>query len=226
MFFASRDRWIPLACGNDTGYEQPGECRMTEISDPSILAISEVVVEMDTARVGEFRACNLVQNPAINFPRPTNYSCARETHHSSGHHPAPPPAACSSFGTEHACGEYHGSAERCRWVGGACRSFGCANLSAAQCACAKEGAQYDPACEPSSSHGGGGSSRSLRCVLDSVTHACAADNTTLGTETVKDFFGPGRTPGSSGSSHHGSQPRKVAPWDWWKCASTVALLQS
>jgi hypothetical protein len=33
---------------------------------------------------------------------------------------------------------------------------------------------------------------------------------------VRDFFGPGRTPGAGhgggGGAHHGP----VAPWDWWK----------
>ena len=29
MFFASRDRWLPIACANNTGYERPGECGMS-----------------------------------------------------------------------------------------------------------------------------------------------------------------------------------------------------
>ena len=48
---------------------------MTEISDPAILAISQVLVEVDTERSGEFHPCNLDQNPSILFPKPTNYSC-------------------------------------------------------------------------------------------------------------------------------------------------------
>ena len=44
MFFSSRDRWLPLACRNDTGFREPGECHMTEVADPTILAVSQVGV--------------------------------------------------------------------------------------------------------------------------------------------------------------------------------------
>ena len=57
MFFASRDRWLPLACKSS---KPPGECHMTEVSDPSVLAVSQVLVEMDMAHIGVFKACNLV----------------------------------------------------------------------------------------------------------------------------------------------------------------------
>jgi hypothetical protein len=76
------------------------------------------------------------------------------------------------------------------------------------------GSQYDPSCNTSSSshhhHG-------PRCLLDAATGSCSDDDTTLGKEMVKDFFGPGRAP-TSGSSHGGggNSGGKVAPWDWWK----------
>ena len=202
MFFASRDRWLPLACRNGTGFEVPSECSMTEISDPQHLAISAVLVEMDTEQIGEFRACNLVQNPSILFPKPTNYSCSEEHHHHHSGPAPPPPPSCSDYSTEDACNSYHSFDQRCKWSGGACYSFGCSNLTVAECRCAKRGAQYDPACSGVDVEG------TRECLVAPDDDHCVADNTTLGTATVRDFFGPGRLPSSS--------ERKVAPWDWWK----------
>ena len=211
MFFASRDRWLPLACRNDTGFEEPGECHMTEISDPQHLAISAVVVEMDTERTGEFRACNLVQSPSINFPKPTNYSCSEGHHGGHGHRPSPPPPPsqpCTNYSTEDACNSYHSSGRHCKWTGSSCYSYGCSNLTIAECRCTKRGSQYDPSCASSSHGGSGGHFGSQACLLSPDGDSCEADTTTLGTATVRDFFGPGRSPSS--------REDKVAPWDWWK----------
>lgn len=200
MFFASRDRWLPLACRDDTGFEEPAECHMTEISDPQHLAVSAVIVEMDTERIGAFRPCNLVQNPSILFPKPTNYSCSEEHHHNNG--PPPPPVACSSYSTEDSCDSYHSGSRHCKWTDGGCYSFGCSNLTIPECRCSKRGAQYEPACAGVQTEG------SHSCLVAPDDDRCVPDNTTLGTATVRDFFGPGRMP--SGSKE------KVAPWDWWK----------
>ena len=40
--------------GSNVLYLHLGECHMTEVADPHILAVSAVVVEMDTRRTGEF----------------------------------------------------------------------------------------------------------------------------------------------------------------------------
>jgi hypothetical protein len=157
VFFASRDRWLPLAC---TSSEPPGECHMTEVcmrckdraaaasdlirtricasffhsiyvlffliishrfilqfgpsvrftfsnlfsanknklltaviecrapqvSDPAVLAVSQVVVEMDMSKMGVFKSCNLINFTRSNAGERHNYTC-------DGYQATPPPVA-------------------------------------------------------------------------------------------------------------------------------------
>jgi hypothetical protein len=215
MFFASRDRWLPLACGPNTGYTRPGECGMTEIKDPKILAISQVVLEVNMAAAGTFVPCNLVQDPSILFPKPTNYSC--QAHHgSSKHHHVPPPApppACVTYNNSFECSRSHGYAgPACHWsacpsgpkcpAGGLCTVQSCADSwrqSPTVCKCSSRAGRHGDACKNMSEP------RLTTCFWTGTQ--CALDNTTVGTETVAEFFGPGDAPES---------PAHAAPWDWWK----------
>lgn len=200
LFFASRDRWLPIACGNDTGYSRPYECSMTEVKNTKILAISQVLVEVDTEAIGSFLSCNLVQDPAISFPRPTKYSCSGHSHH----HPGPPPPACDSYHDKATCAEEHGySGPVCEWQPSTstCAAMTCATIvDEVACKCSAKAHRRDAACVASPQKLGD-------CFWNGT--GCMLDNTTVGTETVGNFFGPGNAP-STRPGH------SIAPWDWWK----------
>ena len=125
----------------------------------------------------------------------------RQQHHHPGRPGPPPPPLlnCSSYKNATACTKnrgYYGPA--CQWVTDACISETCESVSTEQlCTCSSHAHHRDAACI-------NGTAKLPYCFWNGT--GCATDNTTVGTETVGNFFGSGYAP----SSQH------AAPWDWWK----------
>jgi len=235
QFFASRDRWLPIACDNQSGFRPPGECHMTEVADPAHLAVSQVTVEASPLD-GKFRSCNLVQNPDINYPHPTNYSCP------GGHPPPPSPPPPCAVTAQPCCGghspssHHHGPSppgphctgrrnEGCKWAAGACVPWTCGNLSTAS-ACGCYTSSRNAVCAPGQRPAN--VSTEAGCVWDPAgAGKCVADTTTLGHCTVEQFFGAGMDP----SAHRcyrppcppppPGPPPPIAPWVWWKQVTTL-----
>jgi hypothetical protein len=62
------------------------ECRAPQVSDPAVLAVSQVVVEMDMSKMGVFKSCNLINFTRSNAGERHNYTC-------DGYQAPPPPVA-------------------------------------------------------------------------------------------------------------------------------------
>eukprot|EP00038_Savillea_parva_P014792 m.217466 g.217466 ORF g.217466 m.217466 type:complete len:413 (+) comp29115_c0_seq1:66-1304(+) len=212
LFFASRDRWLPLACQSA---DPPGECHMTEVNDPAVLAVSELIVEMDMNQMGMFKSCNLVNFTKENANQLHNYTCMVPRNDSSWrtlpqhqqhqqHQQASPPGVdpCSYRTGCGACvrGTGHDD-DHCLWCedSSTCHSFdskppnGCAP---SHCVRSPEGGHSNCTVWANVSN----------CAGYTPSHG-GPDHTALGTVTVGQFFGDVATR---------PIPPESPPWAYWK----------
>eukprot|EP00038_Savillea_parva_P031299 m.84723 g.84723 ORF g.84723 m.84723 type:complete len:408 (-) comp9606_c0_seq1:490-1713(-) len=112
IYFDLRTRGFPLECGiwRNTSFWSRLDCVNTEVVDPSELAITKLILEVDT-RFGLYADCNA-------DPDTGAYTCFCEG----------VAANCSAMNNpagQHECDNSDG----CYWTDGGCYSYGCPNIT-------------------------------------------------------------------------------------------------